>query len=79
MSATAHSDGKITQVLGPVVDVEFPPGAIPEMYTALRVSNSSLGDKADNLVLEVAQDRWARPPWAASSMSSESRWTAWVR
>src|SRR5271165_687251 len=56
MSATAHVDGKITQVLGPVVDVEFPPGAIPEMYTALRVSNASLGDKPDNLVLEVAQD-----------------------
>src|SRR5277367_4197987 len=56
MSETAHSDGKITQVLGPVVDVEFPPGAIPEMYTALRVSNSSISDQPDNLVLEVAQD-----------------------
>ena len=56
MSATAHSDGKVTQVLGPVVDVEFPPGAIPEMYTALRVSNSSISDQPDNLVLEVAQD-----------------------
>jgi F-type H+/Na+-transporting ATPase subunit beta len=56
MSATAHSDGKITQVLGPVVDVEFPPGSIPEMYTALRVSNSSISDQPDNLVLEVAQD-----------------------
>ena len=23
--------GKITQVIGPVVDVEFPPGALPEI------------------------------------------------
>jgi len=26
--------GKITQVIGPVVDVEFPPGALPEIFTA---------------------------------------------
>ena len=55
MSATAQSSGKVTQVLGPVVDVEFPPGAIPEVYTALRVTNPSLGSGEDNLVLEVAQ------------------------
>ena len=27
--------GKVTQVIGPVVDVEFPPGALPEIFTAL--------------------------------------------
>ncbi len=55
MTATAHSQGKVTQVLGPVVDVEFPPGDLPEIYTALRVTNTSLGKEEGNLVLEVAQ------------------------
>ncbi len=47
--------GKVTQVIGPVVDVEFPSGVLPEIYTALKVSNPSIGDKEWNLVLEVAQ------------------------
>jgi F-type H+/Na+-transporting ATPase subunit beta len=47
--------GVITQVIGPVVDVEFPPGKLPELLSALRLSNPSLGDREDNLVLEVAQ------------------------
>ena len=34
--------GKITQVLGPVVDVAFPPGALPVVYTALTASNPSI-------------------------------------
>src|SRR5690606_509860 len=46
--------GKVTQVIGPVVDVEFT-GALPEVYSALKVSNPRLGDAADNLTLEVAQ------------------------
>ena len=50
-----NADGKIVQVLGPVVDVEFEPGALPEIYTALRVSNSGIDDRQENLVLEVAQ------------------------
>jgi F-type H+-transporting ATPase subunit beta len=49
------SDGRITQVIGAVVDVEFPPGKLPEIYTALRVTNKSINDKEWNLVLEVAQ------------------------
>jgi F-type H+-transporting ATPase subunit beta len=47
--------GKVTQVIGPVVDVEFPPGALPEIFTALLLSNPSINDKADNLTVEVAQ------------------------
>jgi F-type H+-transporting ATPase subunit beta len=55
MTATVQSQGRVTQVLGPVVDVEFPPGDLPEIFTALRVSNASLGKEEGNLVLEVAQ------------------------
>jgi F-type H+-transporting ATPase subunit beta len=41
--------------MGPVVDVEFPPGGLPEIFTALKVSNPGVDDREDNLVLEVAQ------------------------
>ena len=47
--------GKIIQVLGPVVDVEFTGGDLPQIYDALKVTNPSISDKEDNLVLEVAQ------------------------
>jgi F-type H+-transporting ATPase subunit beta len=52
---TALSQGKITQVIGPVVDVEFPAGTLPKIFNALVVSNPSLGTEKNNLVLEVAQ------------------------
>ena len=47
--------GKVTQVIGPVVDVEFPAGSLPEIFTALTVSNPGISDKSDNLTIEVAQ------------------------
>jgi F-type H+-transporting ATPase subunit beta len=49
------TNGTIVQVTGPVVDVEFPPGKLPEIFTALTLSNTFIDDKEDNLVLEVAQ------------------------
>jgi F-type H+-transporting ATPase subunit beta len=49
------SSGKIAQVIGPVVDVEFPPGKLPRILNAINVTNPSISDRADNLVLEVAQ------------------------
>ena len=50
-----QTNGRITQVIGPVVDVEFPPGALPEIYTALTASNKGISDEAGNLTVEVAQ------------------------
>ena len=47
--------GKIVQVTGPVVDVEFPDGALPPIFTALKVTNKSINDEQWNLTLEVAQ------------------------
>ncbi len=56
MATELHpQDGKITQVIGPVVDVEFPPGALPEIYTALLVTNPALDDRPENLTIEVSQ------------------------
>jgi F-type H+-transporting ATPase subunit beta len=49
------SNGRITQVIGPVVDVEFPDGKLPRIFNALTVSNTAINDQPWNLVLEVAQ------------------------
>ena len=51
----AENVGKIVQVMGPVVDVEFKPGKLPTIYTALLITNPVIDDQADNLVVEVAQ------------------------
>jgi F-type H+/Na+-transporting ATPase subunit beta len=47
--------GKITQVMGPVVDVEFEQGNLPAIYTALAITNPAINDEPDNLIVEVAQ------------------------
>ncbi|MEZ4551382.1 MAG: F0F1 ATP synthase subunit beta [Desulfobacterales bacterium] len=47
--------GKITQVMGPIVDVEFAQGNLPEILTALLITNKTINDEPDNLVVEVAQ------------------------
>ncbi|HOE01097.1 MAG TPA: F0F1 ATP synthase subunit beta [Kiritimatiellia bacterium] len=47
--------GHITQVMGAVVDVEFPPGDLPPILHALTTTNAAINDQPDNLVLEVAQ------------------------
>jgi F-type H+-transporting ATPase subunit beta len=49
------SNGKVIQVTGPVVDVEFPEGDLPSIFTALHISNPTIDDTPDNLVVEVAQ------------------------
>jgi F-type H+-transporting ATPase subunit beta len=54
-TATSVQNGRITQVIGPVVDVEFPPGALPDIYTALAVTNPGIDARQDNLVIEVSQ------------------------
>lgn len=47
--------GIIKQVMGPVVDVEFPSGKLPAIYNALKATNTTVSDKSNNLTLEVAQ------------------------
>lgn len=47
--------GKVVQVMGPVVDVEFPQGQLPAIYNALKLTNKEINNTADNLILEVAQ------------------------
>jgi F-type H+-transporting ATPase subunit beta len=50
--------GKVVQVIGPVVDADFPPGQLPNIYNGLRVEQDEdphAGKPAIRLTLEVAQ------------------------
>ena len=47
--------GKITQVIGAVLDITFPPGQMPAIYNAVKLTNPSISDKEWNLTVEVAQ------------------------
>src|SRR5215813_13557923 len=49
------SIGRITQIIGPAIDVEFPDGNLPAIYNALQVTNPAINDQPWNLVVEVAQ------------------------
>src|SRR5689334_14906556 len=51
---TETSTGRVVRVTGPVVDVEFPRNAVPELYNALHL-DVSLETVAKRLTLEVAQ------------------------
>ena len=57
MTATVENKtgvGRVARVIGPVLDVEFPSDAIPELYNALKVDTEVAGVK-ETLTLEVAQ------------------------
>ena len=49
-TATASTTGKIVQIIGAVIDVEFPRESVPKIYEALR-----LEDSGRSLTLEVQQ------------------------
>src|SRR5262245_17451321 len=49
------SNGTVTQVIGPVVDVEFADGGLPPIFNSLHVTNPAISDEPWNLILEVAQ------------------------
>ncbi len=52
-------EGRVARVVGPVVDVEFPPDRIPPLYNALHVdvnlSSQGEGEQSFTMTLEVAQ------------------------
>lgn len=47
-------DGRVISITGPVIDVEFPPGHLPEINTALEVYRELEGER-EKIVCEVAQ------------------------
>jgi F-type H+-transporting ATPase subunit beta len=52
--STKTATGRIARVIGPVVDIEFPHDAIPDIYNAL-TTEITLGKETSTLTLEVAQ------------------------
>ena len=57
MTATAEAKettGRVVRITGPVVDVEFPRGSVPELFNALH-ADISYKELSKTLTLEVAQ------------------------
>jgi F-type H+-transporting ATPase subunit beta len=48
------ANGRVVRVIGPVVDVEFPPDALPEIHTALTI-DVTLDERTTTITCEVAQ------------------------
>jgi F-type H+-transporting ATPase subunit beta len=55
MDISPNTMGRVVQVIGPVVDVAFDSAELPEINTALLLTNKTINEKADNLTIEVAQ------------------------
>jgi F-type H+/Na+-transporting ATPase subunit beta len=53
-ASAGGSVGRISRVIGPVVDIEFPSDAMPAIYNALEVE-LTLGEETQRITLEVAQ------------------------
>jgi F-type H+/Na+-transporting ATPase subunit beta len=51
----ANSEGKIVQVIGPVVDIDFEDGNLPEIFNAIKIPRTSLEGKEEELTVEVQQ------------------------
>jgi len=47
--------GRVAQVIGPVIDVAFEDGNLPSIFNAITITNPTINDEEDNLVVEVAQ------------------------
>ena len=54
MAEQELAHGRVARVIGPVVDVEFPPDGLPEIHTALRI-DVRLEGRTESITCEVAQ------------------------
>ena len=53
---TQQVEGRVVQVIGPVVDVEFPDGHLPAIFNAVRIKDDAgLGEGQMDVTVEVAQ------------------------
>ena len=51
----SENKGKIIQIIGPVVDIEFDEGQLPEIYNAVKIPRTSVEGVKEDLVCEVQQ------------------------
>ena len=59
MVTAPAAEGRIVQIIGTVIDVEFPPDRLPPIYNALRIAR----EDGDDLIVEVQQhvgNNWVR-------------------
>ena len=54
-TATENATGQIAQIMGAVIDVKFADGHLPNILSALKLSNPTISEEEDNLTLEVSQ------------------------
>jgi len=53
------NEGKIVQIIGPVVDIDFSGGPLPAILNAIRIPRPSTDStKAEDLIVEVQQHSW---------------------
>src|SRR5262245_66267639 len=55
MTAASATIGKIVQIIGPVLDVEFDAGHLPELYNALAITGTSDTGDPIKVIVEVQQ------------------------
>lgn len=51
----ANNEGKIVQVIGPVVDIDFDDGNLPKIYNSIHIPRTNTEGKEETLVVEVQQ------------------------
>src|SRR2546427_4512305 len=64
------STGKIVQIIGPVVDVEFPSGYLPSIYNALKIRREADGQSAE-ITAEVAEHLGESPVRAVAMQPTD--------
>ena len=55
MTATLNTAGVITQIIGPVMDISFPPGKLPNIYNAVNIEGTLESGETVKVVCEVQQ------------------------
>ncbi|HSK21138.1 MAG TPA: F0F1 ATP synthase subunit beta [Longimicrobiales bacterium] len=70
MAQAANTMGRVVQVIGPVIDVEFETGGIPEIYNALEIKRKGENGGADIRVVAEVQQHIGRSQVRAVAMSS---------
>ncbi len=72
ITAPATHIGKVVQVIGPVLDVEFDTDDLPEIYNALRITGTAPDGSAINVVVEVQQHVGRNQVRAVAMSSTDS-------
>ncbi|MBZ0203968.1 MAG: F0F1 ATP synthase subunit beta, partial [Ignavibacteria bacterium] len=55
MAETQQNSGKIVQIIGVVLDIDFSGGRLPEIYSALQIPRKNTDGIEDVLIAEVQQ------------------------